>query len=91
VFVLSAEEAGWYKPNARVYREACRRLGSPPARTLLVAGSVYDAEGGLRAGLRSTLVTRRADQRAPDPRVRVVESLEQVAAELTGVPRLPGC
>jgi 2-haloacid dehalogenase len=38
-FVLSAEEAGWYKPNPRIYQEACRRLGSPPDSTLFVAGS----------------------------------------------------
>jgi HAD superfamily hydrolase (TIGR01493 family) len=66
-FVLSAEEAGWYKPDRRIYREACRRLGPAPAATMLVAGSSYDREGAARAGLRSALVMRRPDQRPPAP------------------------
>jgi 2-haloacid dehalogenase len=78
VFTLSAEEAGWYKPDARVYQGACRRLGLPPARVLLVAGSVYDAEGGAQAGLPSALVLRRTDQPGPGPRIRVLASLEKV-------------
>lgn len=62
--VLSAEEAGWYKPEARVYREAVRRLGTPLERTAFVAGSAYDAAGARAAGLRTWLVGRRD---APTP------------------------
>jgi 2-haloalkanoic acid dehalogenase type II len=62
-FVLSAEEAGWYKPDARIYREGCMRLASPPESTLFVAGSAYDADGARAAGLRSVLVARRPDER----------------------------
>jgi 2-haloacid dehalogenase len=79
-FVLSAQEAGWYKPEPRVYLEACRRLELPPARTLFVAGAVYDAEGAHRAGLHATLVVRRSGQRLPGRPVRVVSSLDEALA-----------
>lgn len=79
---LSAEEAGWYKPDARTYIEACRKLGSPPERTLFVAGSMYDSEGAHRAGLRASLVLRRTDQRLPGAQILVVTSLEQIVVGL---------
>ncbi len=77
-FVLPAEESGWYKPHPQAYREACRRLGSPPRRTLFVAGAPYDAEGARRAGLQVVLVVRRSDQRLPAAGIRVVSSLEEI-------------
>ncbi len=77
-FTLSAEEAGWYKPDARIYQEACRRLGSPPERTLFVAGSTYDAKGARDAGLRASLVARRPDQPLRDPATAVVTSLLEI-------------
>ena len=79
-FVLSAEEAGWYKPDPRIYREACRRLGSSPQSTLFVAGSAYDADGAAAAGLGAVLVARRADQRARTGAVPLVASLHDVVA-----------
>lgn len=80
-FVLSAEEAGWYKPDARVYRLACRRLGVPPERVLFVAGSAYDAAGARDAGLQAVFVARRADQRVPKT-VPVTGSLADVVAAI---------
>jgi 2-haloacid dehalogenase len=77
-FVLSAEEAGWYKPDHRIYQEACRRLPSPPASTLFVAGSAYDADGARAAGLPSVLVARRPDEHAE----RRAASLADIAAEI---------
>jgi 2-haloacid dehalogenase len=78
-FVLSAEDAGWYKPDRRIYLEACRRLGTTPERTLFVAGSLYDAEGAAVAGLRTVLVKRRQDQPRPAaPEVSVVDSLRDI-------------
>lgn len=62
-FTLSAEEARFYKPDLRVYRDACSRLGFPPERTAFVAGSPYDAQGAHDAGLQSILVVRRDDHR----------------------------
>lgn len=77
-FVLSAEEAGWFKPDPRIYHEACRRLGSSPDATLFVAGSAYDAEGAGAAGLQTLLVARRPDDPARHGGTRVVASLEDV-------------
>jgi 2-haloacid dehalogenase len=77
-FALSAEEAGWFKPDTRIYREACRRLGSPPERTLFVAGSTYDSEGAYQAGLQACLVTRRTDQPRAGAHIVAVTSLEEI-------------
>jgi 2-haloacid dehalogenase len=77
-FVLSAEEAGWYKPDHRIYQEACRRLGSRPASTLFVAGSAHDADGARAAGLPSVLVARRPDEHAE----RGAAALVDIAAEI---------
>jgi 2-haloacid dehalogenase len=81
VFTLSAEEAGYFKPEARIYRQACRRLGSPPELTLHVAGSVYDAEGAHRAGLLAALVARRAEP-LPGAEVLFATSLDEIVLEL---------
>jgi 2-haloalkanoic acid dehalogenase type II len=88
LFVLSAEEAGWYKPHRNVYREACRRLGSSPERIVFVAGSRYDAEGASAAGLQTWLVRRRPDQDIDEARIRVASSLEEVVESIhRGRPR----
>ncbi len=81
-FVLSAEEAGWFKPDARVYREACGRLGTAPGRTAFIAGSPYDAAGARAAGLPTWLVRRRADQPASVESVSVAVSLDEVVESL---------
>jgi 2-haloacid dehalogenase len=81
-FVLSAEEAGWFKPDARVYLEACRRLGTAPGRTAFIAGSPYDATGASAAGLPTWLVRRRADHPASVESVSVAVSLDEVVESL---------
>jgi 2-haloacid dehalogenase len=78
-FVLSAEEAGWYKPDPRIYREACKRLGVPAESTLFVAGSSYDAEGAGASGLQAVLVARRPDDRARHSATRIGSMHELVA------------
>jgi 2-haloacid dehalogenase len=86
-FVLSAEEAGCYKPDARIYLEACRRLGTQAHETLFVAGSPYDATGAARARLRGVLVVRRNDQLRPDPSIPVAASFEAVVRALGRQPQ----
>jgi 2-haloacid dehalogenase len=84
--VLSAEEAGCYKPNPRIYVEACDRVGTTPVRTLFVAGAPYDADGAAAAGLQSAWVPRRSDVEGPGQDVRVLGSLRDVTAAV----RVPG-
>jgi 2-haloacid dehalogenase len=49
--VVTAEEAGFYKPDPRPYRLALERLGVAAGRCLFVAGSAYDLVGTAKVGL----------------------------------------
>ena len=49
--VMTAEEAGAYKPDPRPYQAALVRLGLAPAETLFVAGSAHDVGGASRVGM----------------------------------------
>jgi 2-haloacid dehalogenase len=49
--VVTAEEAGFYKPRPEPYRLAFQRLGCPPESVLFVAGSAADVPGASAAGM----------------------------------------
>jgi 2-haloalkanoic acid dehalogenase type II len=49
--VVTAEEAGAYKPDPRPYRLALERLALDPAEVLFVAGSAHDVGGAVRVGM----------------------------------------
>jgi 2-haloacid dehalogenase len=49
--VVTAERAGYYKPDPRPYRLALSELRVMPGRCLFVAGSAYDLVGAARVGL----------------------------------------
>jgi len=49
--VVTAERAGFYKPDPRPYRLALAELDVVPERCLFVAGSAYDLVGAARVGL----------------------------------------
>lgn len=49
--VMTAEEAGAYKPDPRPYRAALTKLGLDPKRVLFVAGSAHDVGGASRVGM----------------------------------------
>jgi 2-haloacid dehalogenase len=51
--VVTAEEAGFYKPNPRPYRLALERLDVSPEDAAFVAGSGYDLIGTSAVGLRT--------------------------------------
>jgi 2-haloalkanoic acid dehalogenase type II len=80
-FTLSAEDAGWYKPRAEIYREACARIGSDPAHTLFVAGADYDAAGARAAGLIAWLVPRRPLAGPLPTGIRRLRSLDELVAD----------
>jgi 2-haloalkanoic acid dehalogenase type II len=51
--VITAEEAGFYKPDARPYLLALERLGVPAVDAAFVAGSGYDLIGTSAVGMRT--------------------------------------
>jgi 2-haloalkanoic acid dehalogenase type II len=51
--VVTAEAAGYYKPDPRPYRLALERIGVPASEAAFVAGSGYDLVGTAAVGLRS--------------------------------------
>jgi 2-haloacid dehalogenase len=57
--VLSAEDAGAYKPDPRAYRMALDRTGAAADDTCLVSTHWWDVAGAKRAGLRTGWVARR--------------------------------
>ena len=50
--MITAEQAGYYKPHPRPYRLALEALGMRPDECLFVAGSAYDLSGAGSVGLR---------------------------------------
>jgi 2-haloacid dehalogenase len=49
--LVTAEEAGFYKPRPELYRAVLAKLGTEPARTLFVAGSPADVPGAKGVGM----------------------------------------
>ncbi|WP_394830262.1 HAD-IA family hydrolase [Pendulispora rubella] len=49
--IMTAEEAGYYKPHPRPYKLALEKLGAHPTSALFVAGSGYDLFGTAAVGL----------------------------------------
>lgn len=49
--VVTAEEAGFYKPRPEPYQAVLTALGTAPERTLFVAGSASDVPGAKGAGM----------------------------------------
>lgn len=62
--IVTAEKAGFYKPDPAPYRLALRELDLPPERVLFVAGSGFDLIGTARVGL-ATLWHNRVGLAAP--------------------------
>ena len=49
--VVTAEQAGFYKPRPEPYKIVLAKLGTAPARTLFVAGSAADVPGAKGVGM----------------------------------------
>ncbi len=56
--ILSAELAGTYKPDPRVYRLIPGYFEVPPEKVLMVACHPYDLEAAAREGLRTAFIPR---------------------------------
>ncbi len=57
--VMSAQEAGTYKPDLRPYRMAVERTGASAAEVCFVSTHWWDVAGAKRAGLQTAWVARR--------------------------------
>jgi 2-haloacid dehalogenase len=57
-YLLSAEDAGSYKPAPQVYRLAVDLAGGAPDRILMVAAHAWDLRGAQAVGLRTAHVRR---------------------------------
>jgi 2-haloacid dehalogenase len=57
--VLSAQDAGAYKPDLRPYRMAIERTGAPGAEIAFISTHWWDVAGAKRAGMRTGWVARR--------------------------------
>ena len=49
--VVTAERAGYYKPDPRIYEQAIAEIGVAPERILYVAGSPFDVGGANAVGM----------------------------------------
>ncbi|GAA4627180.1 HAD family hydrolase [Cellulomonas oligotrophica] len=91
--LVGVDTLGIGKPDPRVFVEACRRLGTEPARTAYVGDELdVDALGALRAGLIGIWVDRPGSRRVDVPPqdvaaaraagVRVIASLSELPTAL---------
>jgi len=78
--VLSVEEIGAYKPDARVYDLACARLGVPAGDITFASSNGWDIAGAARFGFRTCWINR-----ARAPIDRLPQRPAQVLPDLTGL------
>lgn len=81
--VLSVEEVGVFKPDARVYDLVGRHLGAARDEVLFVSSNGWDVAAAARHGFRTVWVNR-----AGDPVDRLPERPGDVMGDLTGIPAL---
>jgi 2-haloacid dehalogenase len=81
--VISVEEVGVFKPDARVYSLVPARFGTAPAEVLFVSSNGWDAAGAAAYGFRVAWVNR-----AGLPRDRLPGQPHHVLADLAGIPAL---
>ncbi len=82
--VVTAESAGFYKPDPRIYMAGVEALHAPPEEVLFVAGSPFDVVGAHAAGLpvvwhNPAQLTGGEAERVPIP---VIEHLNQLRSLL---------
>jgi 2-haloalkanoic acid dehalogenase type II len=72
--VVTAEDAGAYKPDPRPYRHALAQLGVTADEAVFVAGSAYDLVGTASVGLRTYWHNRAGLVRLPGVPAAAIES-----------------
>ena len=65
---MVSEEAGYHKPDPRLFREALKRTGvDHPERVIFVGDTLSaDIEGALRAGFQPVFINPEDNQTPPD-------------------------
>jgi len=83
--VLSAERAGYYKPDPRIYEKAIEEIGETPERILYVAGSPYDVRGAANSGMPVYWHNRIGliDDEASSIAIRASDTLSDIRAHVT--------
>ena len=56
--VISAEQAGYYKPHSGVYQHSIKELGLPGEQVLHVAAHAWDIRGARAAGMAGAYINR---------------------------------
>ena len=79
--VLSVEEVGIYKPDARVYRLAADRLALRPAEICFLSSNAWDVCGAAHFGFQVVWINRFAQPRerlpgAPRAEIRALDALK---------------
>ena len=75
--MLSSADFEAAKPDPAIFMEACRKLGTTPARTLHAGDTfVDDIEGAKAAGFRAVLIERSAQ--STEIAVERISNLEEI-------------
>lgn len=85
--VISADDAGVYKPSPSVYALALRKLGQPAASVAFVSANGWDVAGAQAFGFTAIWINRAglpAERHAPPP-AYTVGSLTEAAAIVNGL------
>ena len=87
--IISAEEAGFFKPHPSVYRTAARILKSEPHEIMMVAAHSFDVMGARACGYRGAFVNRYGlpfEETPYQPDI-TVDDFYQLASHLLGEER----
>jgi putative hydrolase of the HAD superfamily len=87
-----SSEAGWRKPDPRIFREAMNRLKAEPAETVFVGDRLYDDISGAQAVGMRAVQTRQFRQEAdpdfhPDAVIDHISELPALLEAWRGRPR----
>jgi putative hydrolase of the HAD superfamily len=88
--LVGVDTLGVGKPDPRVFVEACRRLGTAPARTVYVGDELdVDARAALAAGLQAVWVDRTGPRRVPVPPEDITAARTAGAHVVTSLAEIP--
>jgi putative hydrolase of the HAD superfamily len=85
--VVTSAEAGFRKPDPRIFDAALEAVGCGPERAIFVGDSIdIDVAGGRAAGIRSVLIDRTASSPREPGDVERIFTLDNLPALMSGSP-----